>query len=70
MIHKNIPTDLNSLGNLVMQAALAETQKKTHSMRCTEHNQRATLTIKGLGQISIVGCCETFRNSVKAAMAR
>jgi hypothetical protein len=70
MMPKNFPTDPNSLGNLVMQVALAEAQKKTHSMRCPEHNQPATLTIKGPGQISIVGCCEAFRNSVKQAMAR
>ena len=70
MIHKNATTDPNSLGYLVMQAALAEAQKKTHSMRCPEHNQAATLTIKDLGQIWVVGCCEAFRNSVKEAMAR
>jgi hypothetical protein len=53
-----------------MQAALAEAQKKTRSMRCPEHNQPATLSVKGPGQISIVGCCEAFRNSVNKALAR
>jgi hypothetical protein len=38
IIHKNATTDPNSLGYLVMQAALAEAQKKTHSMRCPEQH--------------------------------
>jgi hypothetical protein len=69
-VKSNFPTDPNGFGNLVMQAALAEAQKKTNSMRCPEHKKHATLTVKGPGQISIRGCCEAFRKSVNEALAR